>query len=153
MQDLGPDMEDLLRRASEAYPLKQSEDRWNEIASRLSQKPASQPKSKSKPKQEQPLHKKYYSLLLLFGLLFSFLVLDYSQWQHTSRRQTTSLINNDDNNDVGKSVHKKPAVRASILKDKIERANVTPHVIADEIKVPSANTVYFDEQDDSRKTL
>jgi hypothetical protein len=50
MQDISPDMEDLLRKASEAYPLKDTGDRWNEIASRITapqdkgRKPAAYPR-------------------------------------------------------------------------------------------------------------
>lgn len=60
MQDLGPDMEDLLRKASESYPLKQGEDKWDDIASKISGNPASISKQK---KGWQ--HKKYYTALLL----------------------------------------------------------------------------------------
>ncbi|MBA2498649.1 MAG: outer membrane beta-barrel protein [Chitinophagaceae bacterium] len=37
MQDMSPDMEELLRKASENYPLKQTEDRWDKIASEIIQ--------------------------------------------------------------------------------------------------------------------
>ena len=66
MQDIGPDMEDLLRRASEHYPLKQSEDRWNEIASKINSTPEAQP-----AKKHLSGYKKYYVMLLLL-LLFLF---------------------------------------------------------------------------------
>jgi len=64
MQDLEPHMEDLLRRAAEAYPLKEGEDKWNEIASKLSGK-STLPVSKKNWWQQN----KYY--LLLFPVLMS----------------------------------------------------------------------------------
>ena len=38
MQDLGPDMKDLVYRASEEYPLKESEDKWHVIERVISDK-------------------------------------------------------------------------------------------------------------------
>lgn len=38
MQDLGPDMKDLVHRASEEYPLKESEDKWHVIERVISDK-------------------------------------------------------------------------------------------------------------------
>ena len=35
MQDLMNDMDDLLKKASEAYPLRRGEDRWGEIEAKL----------------------------------------------------------------------------------------------------------------------
>jgi hypothetical protein len=68
MQDLEPHMEDLLRRAAEAYPLKEGEDKWNEIASKLSGN-SLLPVSRKNWWQQN----KYY--LLLFPVLMSFSLL------------------------------------------------------------------------------
>ena len=85
MQDLEHDMEDLLRRAAEAYPLKRGEDKWNDIASKISQKPV----SPSKQKHEWQ-HKKYYTLpLLLVFLLLEFLVVNNGEKQNNSILQKT----------------------------------------------------------------
>ncbi len=43
MQDMSSDMEELLRKASENYPLKQTEDRWDKIASEIIQDTAPDP--------------------------------------------------------------------------------------------------------------
>jgi hypothetical protein len=65
MQDIGLDMEELFRRASTNYPLKQGEDMWTEIASKLNGKPAVPPANNKKAG-----HKKYYAVLLfLLGFL------------------------------------------------------------------------------------
>ena len=64
MQDLEPHMEDLLRRAAEAYPLKEGEDKWNEIASKLSGNSTLSVSRKNWWQQN-----KYY--LLLFPVLMS----------------------------------------------------------------------------------
>ena len=69
MQDLNPDMEDLLQRASPDYPLKNGADRWDEIAGRISQTAV----ETSKGKDSNPFVK--YSMFLLL-MLFSFLVLN-----------------------------------------------------------------------------
>src|SRR5688572_9959611 len=68
MQDLTPDMEDLLRTASDAYPLKQGEDKWDEIAARISTHPGSDIK-----KEKIGWHFIKHHLVLLFVLLFGFL--------------------------------------------------------------------------------
>ena len=67
MQDMSPDMEDLLRKASENYPMRQTEDRWNEIASKISPGPATQPIAKKTGR-----YKKYVATFLLL-LMFLFL--------------------------------------------------------------------------------
>ncbi len=64
MQDIGPDMEELFRRASEDYPLKLGEDKWSEISSKINDKPISQP-----DKKQPNRYRKYYAVLL-FLLLF-----------------------------------------------------------------------------------
>ncbi len=69
MQDIGPDMEELFRRASEDYPLKQGEDKWSEIASKINDKPIPQPAYK-----QQTRYRKYYAVLLF---LLMFLSLDF----------------------------------------------------------------------------
>jgi hypothetical protein len=65
MQDMSPDMENLMRKASEAYPLKQLDDRWDEIASNIN---VSAPEHKVK-KTFGP-GKYFASVLLLFLFLF-----------------------------------------------------------------------------------
>ena len=64
MQDLEPDMEDLLRRASEAYPLKQGEDKWSDIASRMDER-----HSNVVVQKKQWYQKASNALLLLLCLL------------------------------------------------------------------------------------
>src|SRR4051812_3830656 len=75
MQDLNHDMEDLLRRAAEAYPLKQGEDKWDEIALQL------QPRSETSQQKKQWHPKKFLSLMFLLCLLFTALVLNRSKEQ------------------------------------------------------------------------
>jgi hypothetical protein len=65
MQDMSPDMENLMRKASEAYPLKQLDDRWDEIASNIN---VSAPEHKGK--KTFGLGKYFASVLLLFLFLF-----------------------------------------------------------------------------------
>jgi len=72
MPDIGPDIEDLFRRASKDYPLKQGEDKWSEIASKINGQPITQPAIK-----QQSGYKKYFSILL-FLLLFLSLDLFFS---------------------------------------------------------------------------
>ncbi len=43
MQDLNNDIEDIFRRAADAYPLKDGEDRWDEISGRLDNNSGSEP--------------------------------------------------------------------------------------------------------------
>jgi len=64
MQDLSHDMENLLQRAAEAYPL-QSEDRWESIAFQI--------ELKQKAKKKTCFYSIPHSLLLLTALLFLFL--------------------------------------------------------------------------------
>jgi hypothetical protein len=64
MQNLDPDMDDLLRRASEAYPLKEGKDRWEEIASKMMVPTGSNQKELPQPKRT------YKALAVLFTLLF-----------------------------------------------------------------------------------
>ena len=84
MQDLEHDMEDLLRRAAEAYPLKRGEDKWDDIASKISGAPAGNKQKKGWQ------HKKYYTLpLLLFFLLLGFLVVKNGEKQNNTSLQKT----------------------------------------------------------------
>lgn len=65
MQPISPDMDDLFRKASENYPLKQGRDRWEEIASKLDKH--SQPPEKTNKRG----YKRYLAILLfLFAFLF-----------------------------------------------------------------------------------
>jgi hypothetical protein len=65
MQNIEPDINELLRRAAENYPLAEGEDKWAEIVSKIGDSTA----DKNQPKKSD--RKKYYSALLL--LLFIFL--------------------------------------------------------------------------------
>ena len=64
MQEMSPDMEDLMRKASEAYPLRQMDDRWDEIASKI---PVAPPLAEGK---NRGFGKYYAFTLLLFLFLF-----------------------------------------------------------------------------------
>ena len=66
MQDLGNDMENLLRRASDAYPVKPGEDKWDEIAARVKPKPGNHPGP----------GKKIWPLFLLCGIMLSYFELN-----------------------------------------------------------------------------
>ena len=65
MQDMSPDMEDLMRKASEAYPLKETDDRWDEIASKINA-----PAPKTERKKESGYKKYFASIFLLLLFLF-----------------------------------------------------------------------------------
>jgi hypothetical protein len=65
MQDMSPDMEDLMRKASEAYPLKETDDRWDEIASKIKT-----PAPTTELKTESGYKKYFASILLLLLFLF-----------------------------------------------------------------------------------
>jgi hypothetical protein len=85
MQDLEPHMEDLLRRAAEAYPLKEGEDKWNEIASKLSLN-STLPVSRKNWWQQN----RYY--ILLFPVLMSFsLLLNEYQVKNKSAIQKQTI--------------------------------------------------------------
>jgi len=88
MQDIGPDMEELFRRASENYPLKLGEDKWSEIASKINDKPIPQPANK-----QQSRYRKYYSALFF---LLMFLSLD-SFFSRTATYQNAGLKNSHTN--------------------------------------------------------
>lgn len=72
MQDINPDMEELLQRAAADYPLKNGDDRWNEIAGRISPNPF-----EAKKDNVGTSLVKYASFLLL--MLFSFIFLNDTQ--------------------------------------------------------------------------
>jgi Outer membrane protein beta-barrel domain len=74
MQDMSPDMEDLMRKAAEAYPLKEMDDRWDEIASKTD---APQP-----PAKKQSRYKRHF--ILVFLLLLFLFTGDYLM-NHTGR--------------------------------------------------------------------
>ncbi|HWI93669.1 MAG TPA: outer membrane beta-barrel protein [Flavisolibacter sp.] len=62
---MSPDMEDLMRKAAEAYPLKQVDDRWAEIASKIEAAPA-------QPGKKQKGYRRYFILMfMLFMFLFT----------------------------------------------------------------------------------
>ena len=65
MQGIEPNMDELMRKASEGYPLKPGEDNWNKIASKLSGETGQKGLVKS------PNHKKYYATVLILLLLIS----------------------------------------------------------------------------------
>jgi hypothetical protein len=64
MQNIGPDMDDLFRKASENYSLKTGKDRWEEISANL--------KNSSSPRKENKNgYKKYFAIaIFLFAFLF-----------------------------------------------------------------------------------
>lgn len=66
MQDLGADMDDLLKRAAEAYPLKKDLDRWEQIAARLATTDQAQP--------SRSLVRRCLQRVLQFICLFCFMV-------------------------------------------------------------------------------
>jgi hypothetical protein len=134
MQDIGPDMEDLLRKAADLYPLKKGEDKWNEIALKISQQT-------TQPKQKQ--RKKYYRLLLLCGLLLAFLVLnDYTKQVNSSGKQNhvpqsaIQSINND-----------------GLLKADQEGPKTVGHPFSEEKNKHTNGKEFFDVQNDEREKL
>ena len=87
MQDLTPDMEDLLRKASEAYPLKPTDDRWEEIASKLTAAPA--PHAESKKKSGYKKYGMFFLLLFLF-LFISDLLFNHFNNIESGKKQVHS---------------------------------------------------------------
>ena len=91
---MSPDMEDLMRKAAEAYPLKEMDDLWNEIVSKIDAAPAPLP-----PAKKQTGYRRYFIILLLL-LLFLFTG-DYLI-NHTGRQSVnTNKIVDDANKDTG----------------------------------------------------
>ncbi|CAN5440290.1 hypothetical protein BH10BAC3_BH10BAC3_23560 [soil metagenome] len=91
MQDINPDMEELLQRAAADYPLKNGDDRWNEIAGRISPNPF-----EAKKDNVGTGLVKYASFLLL--TLFSFIFLNDTQIiiryaQPNTDKETTTTTN------------------------------------------------------------
>src|SRR5688572_15973894 len=134
MQDIGPDMEDLLRKAADLYPLKKGEDKWNEIASKISEQTI-------QPKQKQ--RKIYYRLLLLCGLLLAFLVLnDYTKQVNSSGKQNhipqsaIQSINND-----------------GLLKENQEGPKTVGHPFSAEKNKYTNEKEFFDVQNDEQEML
>src|SRR5215216_4977787 len=73
MQDLGPDMDELLRRAAEAYHLNEGESKWDAVESRISGNA-----SDADPKKSG---KKFHALLFFFlacGIFVAIKTADYS---------------------------------------------------------------------------
>ena len=108
MQDLSRDMEDLMRRASEEYPLKQGKDRWGEVASGISQSPGGSPM----PKQRGS-NGKLYSLLFLLVMVFCYLILSDSTIEtypakpnetNNSKQTKSIIVNHSDKINVGETM-------------------------------------------------
>ena len=115
MQDLGPDMEDLLRKASENYPLKQADDRWDEIASKLS----ADPTHKSAVPRKTAGDKKYFAVFILLTLfLFSVLFIS-KQMVPVKLTQKEIAAEETKSQDVNKESRKQRAVDANarVIKD------------------------------------
>jgi hypothetical protein len=70
MPDVGPDMDDLLRRASDEYPLKEVPDNWSEIVSRLSAM------GEVQESRKRSSRKLFYGLILLLFFLCAGLFLN-----------------------------------------------------------------------------
>jgi hypothetical protein len=64
MQDMSPHMEELMRKAAEAYPLKETDDRWDEIALKIDAALVTTQKNGARYKR--------YVVMLLLLLLFLF---------------------------------------------------------------------------------
>lgn len=142
MQDLEPDMEDLLRRASEAYPLKQGEDKWDDIASKISQKPAGVPI----PKQRKGWQHKKYTAVLLFGfLLLGYLVVNNGKKQNNpilqnaekyTAQPTSPIINKKDGNQILPEI----SIQEKSLSQNKNQSIATNHSTADGKRTVSKNT-------------
>lgn len=82
MQGVEPNMDELIRKAAEGYPLKPGEDNWNKIASKLSGETG------QKELVKNPNHKKYYVTGLILLLFISVSILFFI---HNNKQ--TNLIN------------------------------------------------------------
>ena len=89
MQDINHDMEELLRRAAIDYPLVDGDDRWDEIAQRLSQ---TNDVSKTNTRNFQPA----YKALLLFLFLHAFLFLN----RYVIHQSQSKVIKNENSDQI-----------------------------------------------------
>ena len=166
MQDLEHDMEDLLRRAAEAYPLKRGEDKWDDIASKILQKPVSPFKQK-----QGWQHKKYYTLpVLLFFLLLGFLVVNNGEKQNNSILQKTkkyaaqstssAIINKKNETQIlqesstrkkSLSLNKEQSAVANLSsadsKKRVSNNTVINSGRSDKIKLDQTNNITFDGEE------
>lgn len=142
MQDLEPDMEDLLRRASEAYPLKQGEDKWDDIASKISQKPAGVPI----PKQTKGWQHKKYTAALLFGfLLLGYLVVNNGKKQNNPILQNAQKYSAQSTSPIttkkrGNQILPESSTQVKSLSQNKNQSIATNHTTADGKKTVSKNT-------------
>jgi hypothetical protein len=120
MQDMNPDMEDLMRKASEAYPLRPMDDRWDEIVSKI---PVAQPPAENKNRG----YGKYYAftiLLLLFLFLGSFFFNNRRSYKppvaRAASEKDSGKINNRLTPSVTYSVKKKKITATQIEKENPE---------------------------------
>jgi hypothetical protein len=152
MQDLSPDMEDLLRRASEAYPLKKGEDRWEDIAPKILQNRPGQLKQRLWWK-----YKKQYAFLLLFGLLFSYLVVDDSKKQNKAISQNgnkytaqPTLSANNNKNKIADNRYGKPGI---MLTTNIEKKSAGTHLTASDQLTRQTSFIKLSEEQQHNQYL
>ena len=117
MQDLEPDMEELFCRASENYPLKQGEDKWSEIASKINGKPIPPQVNK-----QQTRYRKYY-VVLLFLLLFLSLEFFFSR-QFSKQNFDVQKLHENEMKQVTQTTKTKKAL-AYKISEKINSVNIS----------------------------
>ena len=138
MQDLEPHMEDLLRRAAEAYPLKEGEDRWNEIASKL-------PENRTSPVSRKNWWQQNRYYLLLFPVLMSLsLLLNKYDVENRSTIQKQTIIADEKaviNNSETKAT--KRVTNGEVFNSVIARNNKTTlnKINADQFVSPNEVTI------------
>jgi hypothetical protein len=160
MQDLNPDMEELLQRASADYPLINGADRWDEIADRILQAPI-EPGSR---KAGNSLVKYFLFLLLM---LLSFLVLNdtnplFKENKASNKNAIESEVANANHlpfeparRNIGLSKPQSPAIASNKLpvvnnnkigfnKSNVSNIEMQAEISTDESK-SIANTEYADE--------
>lgn len=83
MQGLTPDMDELFRKAAEVYPLKNGEDRWEEIAGKLAMQ------------QDQFTRKRKRGRRSLWLLMFFLLATSSAYFFHINQRGRSATINSN----------------------------------------------------------
>jgi DNA-directed RNA polymerase subunit H (RpoH/RPB5) len=142
MPDIGPDIEELFRRASEGYPLKQGEDKWSEIASKISQKPAGVPI----PEQRKGWQHKKYTAALLFGfLLLGYLVVNNGKKQNNpilqnAEKYTAQPTSPILNKKGGSQILPENSIQDKSLSQNKNQSIATNHSTADGRRTVSKNT-------------
>jgi hypothetical protein len=138
MQDLEPHMEDLLRRAAEAYPLKEGEDRWNEIASKLPENRTS-PVSRKNWWQQN----KYYLLLFPVLMSLSLLLNKYDVENRSTVQKQTMMPDENPVIDNSETKATKHVTNGEIFNSVIARKNKTTlnKINADQSVSPNEVTI------------